>query len=70
MPDRSFGDPADDNGLEWITRRDDLVADLRATPRPSRALRRFTDAVASIADPAELRQVFAWLDWHGRSTRS
>ena len=67
MPDRTFGDPTDDNDAEWIRRRNDLVAELRRAPRQSRAIRRFTAAVHGIADPAELRQVFAWLEQHGRS---
>ena len=67
MLDRTFGDPTDDNDAEWIRRRNDLVAELRGAPRQSRAMRRFTAAVHGIADPAELRQVFAWLEQHGRS---
>lgn len=69
MPDRTFGDPVDDNDAEWIIRRNDLVAELRRAPRQSRALRRFSAALHDIADPAALRQVFAWLEQHGRSTR-
>ncbi len=68
MPDRSFGDPTDDNDAEWIRRRNDLVAELREAPRQSRALRRFTDALHGIADPAEVCQVFTWLEQHGEST--
>ena len=46
MPDRTFGDPVDDNDGEWIRRRNDLVAELRGAPRQSRALRRFSAALA------------------------
>lgn len=67
MPDRSFDDPTDDNDAEWIRRRNDLVAELRRAPRQSLAIRRFTAAVHGIADPAQMRQVFAWLEQHGRS---
>ena len=68
MPDRTFGDPVDDNDAEWISRRNDLVAELQRAPRQSRALRRFAAALHDIADPEELRQVFAWLELHGKST--
>jgi hypothetical protein len=40
MPDRTFGEPGDDD--EWINRRDDLVAELRRPPYESQELRRFT----------------------------
>jgi hypothetical protein len=67
MLDRTFGDPTDDNDADWIRRRNDLVAELREAPRQSPAMRRFTSAVRGIADPTELRQVFAWLEQQGRS---
>jgi len=70
MPDRTFGNRPDDNDAEWITRRDALVAELQATPNASRALRRFTRALAAIEDPSRLQSAFTWLERQNRSTRN
>ena len=66
MNDRSFVTPNDD-GEEWHERRDALVAQLRSTPRTSKALQRFTTALAHITDPGEVEAVFTWLERRRRS---
>ena len=65
MPDRTFGTPCD--GDEWLARRDALVAKLRSTPHASRALQRFTSALADITDPGEVEAAFTWLERRRRS---
>ena len=67
MPDRTFGEPADD-GDEWLHRRDHLVAELQAAPHTSRALRGFANALADLDDAVELQTAFSWIEHQGRST--